>query len=82
MKITFEINHGEGEHMEPAEMRTVYLDGKEMFYGQEGICPEDAYFYRDMPDPFDCESLIKKVIEATKNGEEITFEYTEINEDK
>ena len=77
MKIEFVNITTTSEYDDECEKHEVRLNGKRMFSGSEGICPEDVYFYRCMPDPFDCETLLKEVIQAVKEGKEVIIEYKE-----
>ncbi|PCJ96643.1 MAG: hypothetical protein COA52_01170 [Hyphomicrobiales bacterium] len=82
MKITLVTITPKDEYEDYGSTHTVELNGSTMMRQSEGIEPEDVRFYRDLSSPHDCETLIKKVIEAVKKGEEIEIEYEErIDED-
>ena len=76
MLITFKTIKSNSEY-EPRDCHKVLADGVEMMSACEGMEPEDVTFYRDLHSPFECEKLIKLVIEKVKAGEEITFQNIE-----
>lgn len=74
MEIIFQITKKRNSDL---EKHSVIADGKIMMEVREGIEPEDVLFCRDLPSPFDCEELIKLVIDAVKKGEEVTIKCVE-----
>lgn len=47
-------------------------------YASEGMEPEDARFYRDLPDISTIKFLLAEVIAAVKRGEEVIIKEEEI----
>ena len=80
MKIEFITEKYVGSWSE-SEIHTVKCDGRLIARQSDGMEPEDTEFYRDLCSPHYCDTLIKKVILATKAGEEVEFIYT-TNEDE
>ena len=74
MTITFKTIDYSSKY-ESREYHEVLLDGEYQFSGCEGIEPEDVMFCRDLPDPFDCDTLLKRVVEHVKGGGDVSFEY-------
>ena len=81
MKITFKTEVHDDSFYRTFETHIVLDGDEELFRGSEGMEPEDALFHRELPDPFDCEILIRRVIKAVKDGEEVTIEYEGVEED-
>ena len=52
-------------------VHSILVDGKEMISQSDAIEPEDVRFYRDLTSPHQCENIIRLVIDAVRNGEEI-----------
>lgn len=75
MKITFKRLEDRRHNYIERARHEVWCDEKLMFSGNEGIEPEDVMFYRDLPDPFDCQTLLEKVVEHVKNGGEVEFDH-------
>ena len=81
MEKVFKTVKSKSEY-EPRDSHIVLADGKQMLSAHEGIEPEDVSFGRDLHSPFECEKLIKLVIEKVKAGEEITFTSVEVTEEE
>ena len=80
MEITFKTVKSDSKY-EPRDSHVVLADGVEMMSAHEGMEPEDVSFGRDLQSPFQCEKLIRLVIEKVKAGEEVTFKDIEVAEE-
>jgi hypothetical protein len=80
MKIILKTILDDNDGYEPSNEHVLIVNDIERHAIREKLEPEDCYFFRRLPSPFDFIDIIKEAYEAGKAGEELIIESIETHE--